>query len=483
MVPREARRGQSFNGAGLYYLHDKDALTSERVAFTYTENVPTQDSEKALKWMAWTAKHADELKRKSGAGRTGRACTKPVYCFSLAWHPEEQPKKEEMIAAGRQALGVLSLQEHETLMVAHNDEAHPHLHLIVNVIHPQTGKANTLAYSKLKLSKWAERYEQEHGKIYCQQRVENNERRAGGEKVKYREPELDLRAQVTKLYLASDNGKAFQVALAEHGYSLAQGKRIVLIDREGKMHSLTRQIEGVKAKAIRGKLRELQLPEAGEARGQQGREENGKEAKLQPRQKTAIERHTEAQDPPRYPTPPHVINRTQDRHIDELGHFYTESQNKRVRLGAVLDQQYCQSERHLRQEIAQLDETMKNSSKARLWWLKLTGQLAKTAEEDLANMRRSLENIEWRKSEAQSALENEIRERGQAIKTRQEKERREVEAKPSLPHEAADQNPLSPARDFEKATQEHASEVDARTAHIARRRQQQRDRGPSRDRS
>ena len=77
MVPREARRGSSFKGAGLYYLHDKNASTSERVAFTHTENIPTRDPEKALKWMAWTSSHAEELKTRNGdeskAGRKSEA--------------------------------------------------------------------------------------------------------------------------------------------------------------------------------------------------------------------------------------------------------------------------------------------------------------------------------------------------------------------------------------------------------------------------
>ena len=107
MIPREAGRGRSFKGAGLYYLHDRGASTSERVAFTHTENVPTGDPHKALKWMARTAINADELKRESGAAATGRACARPVFCFSLAWHPEQEPKKWEMIGAGRQALRAL----------------------------------------------------------------------------------------------------------------------------------------------------------------------------------------------------------------------------------------------------------------------------------------------------------------------------------------------------------------------------------------
>ena len=71
MVPREAGRGRSFKGAGLYYLHDKGALTDQRVGFTHTENVPTNDPQKALKWMAWTAIHAEELKEESGVAGHG----------------------------------------------------------------------------------------------------------------------------------------------------------------------------------------------------------------------------------------------------------------------------------------------------------------------------------------------------------------------------------------------------------------------------
>ena len=43
----------------------------------------------------------------------------------------------------------------------HSDGNHPHLHLIVDVVHPDTGKASKLSYSRIKLSKWAENYERE----------------------------------------------------------------------------------------------------------------------------------------------------------------------------------------------------------------------------------------------------------------------------------------------------------------------------------
>lgn len=481
MIPREAKRGSSFKGAGLYYLHDKDALTSERVAFTHTENLPTDDPEKALRVMASTATDAPALKRAAGAKRAGGRSEKPVFCFSLSWHPEEEPQQWDMVSAGRRALAALGLAEHETVMVSHRDEAHPHLHLIVNVINPNDGRANSLRFSKRKLSQWAEEYEREHGKIYCQQRVENNERRKQKEYVKYKDPELEQKATITRLYHAADNGEAFHAALAEAGYKLARGKRLVLIDREGKTHSLSRQIEGVKAKAIRDRLAGLQLQKVEEARGAA---EGSREKQKQPTHEAAKQRNAEAEEPQHFPAPPsaRVINRTQDRHINELGQFYTESHNKRAGLKAVLDQQYGQDERRLRREIGQLDEILKNSSKARLWMLKKTGQIPKHAAQDLENMRRSLENIEWRKGESQQALENRIKEQEQTIKGRQQQERQQLQpGHPAPQTEPANDNRLSPMRDFEKAAQEQTPEDDARAAYLERMRARL-ERGPTRDR-
>lgn len=177
MVPKVAGKGTSFKGAGLYYLHDKNALTANRVAFTLTENLPTDDPALALRYMAYTAMRQAELKAASGAARTGRKLALTVYTYSLSWAPDEQPTPQEMIEAGRATLQVLGLERHEVLMVAHNDEPHPHLHLIVNRVHPETGLAAKLSNDHLDLSKWAEAYEREQGQIRCEERVKNNEER------------------------------------------------------------------------------------------------------------------------------------------------------------------------------------------------------------------------------------------------------------------------------------------------------------------
>jgi hypothetical protein len=470
VIPREAGRGGSFCGAGMYYLHDKGARTSERVAFTHCENVPTQDPEKALKWMAYTAIHAQELKRESGAASTGRPCSKPVFTFSLSWHPEQEPHKWEMIGAGRRALIALGLQKHETVMVAHSDCDHPHLHLIVSVIDPETGKANRVSFSKQKLSKWAEEYEREHGKIYCDKRVENNQKRTQGQNTKYEEPPLDLKAKLTKLYQQSDSGAAFQAALTEEGFTLAQGKRLVLIDRQGKIHSLSRHIEGVKATDIRAKLQGLELPSIEEARQTQAssdgvvkgtadkpKSESATKPAKKPQPQSAPKtvkqdtdadyvdrdqqdrdwaesiiyaaidadeagRKKKAPQPRRSETPSHLLNSLQNRHHAELGRFYSEKSNASLKLEHTLEHQYGKQRRELQRDIEHLDGLLRNSGRARLWWLKVTGQVSRTAKEDLQNMRLTLENIQWREAEARQSLDTEMSVRRCAIEARHRKE-------------------------------------------------------------
>lgn len=204
MIPRIAKQGTSFKGAGLYYLHDKKALTNDRVAFTQTQNLPTDDPEMAMKVMAYTAMCHKEIKQAAGSASSKRKIQTTVYSYSLSWNPSEKksvqfnisagnidptpaPTFEEMIKAGLETLKSLGLHEHESVIVGHNDTSHPHIHVIVNRVHPETGIVNTHSFAKRKLSRWAENYEREQGQILCKKRVENNERRRNGEYVKYKE--------------------------------------------------------------------------------------------------------------------------------------------------------------------------------------------------------------------------------------------------------------------------------------------------------
>jgi len=87
----------------------------------------------------------------------------------------------------------------------------------------------------------------------------------------------DQKDQITALKQSADNAQAFKAALEEHGYVLARGDRrdFVIIDQAGQVHSLGRQIHGVKPAELREFMKGIDpqtLPtvdQAREARKQQ----------------------------------------------------------------------------------------------------------------------------------------------------------------------------------------------------------------------
>ena len=185
MVVRMAGLGRSFRGVTDYCLHDQGVEgephpeSSERVGWTETHNLATSNGERAARIMAATAEAGGELKRLAGVAATGRKLEKPVCHYSLNWAKEEKPERGEMGRAVEESLKALGMEGHQALIVAHND-GHPHVHVIVNRVNPESGKAAGLSRSKLKLSRWAEGYEREQGKIQCRQREINNDRRSVG---------------------------------------------------------------------------------------------------------------------------------------------------------------------------------------------------------------------------------------------------------------------------------------------------------------
>src|SRR4051794_21873279 len=105
-------------------------------------------------------------------------CRQDCVHLSLAWRPGEQPNREQMEEAARDALASLGMSNAKALFVAHNDEDYYHLHIVASKINPAIGYAYDLAASWRTLSKWAEAYERDHGGIVSTRRETANELRA-----------------------------------------------------------------------------------------------------------------------------------------------------------------------------------------------------------------------------------------------------------------------------------------------------------------
>ena len=194
MIATVHKGGGSFKGVVDYCLSEGRAREDERdergedkagrVAWSETRNVAAEDPRQAARVMAATASRSEDLKQLAGVKAGGRALEKPVCHYSLSWGKDEKPNLQAMGRAVTESLETMGLSDRQAVMIAHRDTEHPHVHVVVNRVSVEDGRAAKLGNSYLKLSRWAERYEREQGRIRCPQRVENNAGRDRGEWVR-----------------------------------------------------------------------------------------------------------------------------------------------------------------------------------------------------------------------------------------------------------------------------------------------------------
>lgn len=175
MIVRFSKNGGSFVGAGRYYLHDKAAdkdmpahlkpKTDERVWFTDTRNCVSQDPDAALIEMWRTAEDQAWLKKQAGVRSSGRRCDDPVKTFALAWHKDDAPTPEHMIQSADAFLKHMGWEQHQAVFIGHRDTEHLHLHVIVNRVHPESGRTIDDFREQRRAGQWREIYEREQGVI------------------------------------------------------------------------------------------------------------------------------------------------------------------------------------------------------------------------------------------------------------------------------------------------------------------------------
>jgi hypothetical protein len=119
--------GRSFKALGKYLVEGRNREAEGRVAWSSARNLPTDDPELAAKIMRATA--AQNVRT-----------SQPVYHLVLSFDPRDQVSREQMERIADRVLGELQLREHQVLIVAHADREHAHMHLLVNRVHPETGK-------------------------------------------------------------------------------------------------------------------------------------------------------------------------------------------------------------------------------------------------------------------------------------------------------------------------------------------------------
>ena len=181
MIPN-IERGTSFKGVTAYLMHDKregdsDGTTAERVGFTHVLNFigdEARNPEEAAKLMALTVRDADIIKAQAGIKPGGRKAEKPpVWHASLSWHPSETVTEAEMMRAVERCLTAVGLcldKGYQTFIVQHTDEPQPHVHIVVNLVHPITGKQANPYRDLPKAQEWGQKYDKARGTVFAHDR-------------------------------------------------------------------------------------------------------------------------------------------------------------------------------------------------------------------------------------------------------------------------------------------------------------------------
>lgn len=144
-------KGRGFKGL-LRYLHEgrKGEESPHRVIWSEARNLPDNDPMVVAGIMQATAELSRRVK-------------KPVYHLPISWPPDEQPPKEVQMQVAETLLADLGLSEHQHLIVAHDDGDCPHIHVVVNTVHPESGRAWNPWRDVYRIMESLERQEKELG--------------------------------------------------------------------------------------------------------------------------------------------------------------------------------------------------------------------------------------------------------------------------------------------------------------------------------
>lgn len=162
MIAASVSRGHSFKGITSYLSGAGTGV--DRAEWSATHNIGTQNIDTAARVMAADAMDAN---RKQPKG--------PVWHGLLSWDETRHPDHAAQEAAALEMLEAMGLGKAQAILVGHNDNGMDHVHIVVNLIDPDTGrifldhmkpadlKRNCLSNEHRKMQSWALEYCRAHG--------------------------------------------------------------------------------------------------------------------------------------------------------------------------------------------------------------------------------------------------------------------------------------------------------------------------------
>lgn len=222
--------------------------------------------------------------------------TKGLYHANIDPHAAYPMTEDQWRRAADILEKELGLEGHPRTIVLHEKKGRQHIHVVWQRTNIDTLTLASDSWNYRAHEKASARMEEEFGHEPVPGKHAKRDRKrqadppsAAFDHGEWQEAErsgVDPRARkdaVTALYTQSDSGKAFQAALESDGYLLAKGDRrdFVIVDQRAAVHSLGRQVRGVKAKELRAFMADIDreaLPSVEQAKALQ-REANPRKQK------------------------------------------------------------------------------------------------------------------------------------------------------------------------------------------------------------
>ncbi len=260
-------KGTSCAGARRLAVHLTRTDTNERAEVKEIRGVVAEDLRGALLEMETVA--------------AGARTTKPFYHSSINTAAHERLTDEQRTVAIDRLESALGLTGQPRVIIIHEKEGREHCHIVWSRINLDRMAAISDSHNYRKHEEVARSLEREFGLERVQGAHVEREGKARPERTPSHAEMLqaertgmspkEAKEQITALWQATGTGQEFAAALTEHGYVLARGDRrdFVLIDPLGGTHSLSRRIEGAKAKDVRERMADIdagQLPSVSEAK-------------------------------------------------------------------------------------------------------------------------------------------------------------------------------------------------------------------------
>ena len=130
-VQPSRKHSSSFKRLHEYLTQERDADTGElllRGDVVLSENLLSFDTA------------AGEMQ---GVASLNDRCKDAVCHYELAWPPGERPTRPQWTDCAVHTLKALGYEDHQYMVVAHDDKKHFHIHIMVNKVHPETLRAPT----------------------------------------------------------------------------------------------------------------------------------------------------------------------------------------------------------------------------------------------------------------------------------------------------------------------------------------------------